>query len=100
MESLKRPFSSMGGDRQEQRAPAKGKSKGKNQGQGKGKNKASAMGCKNEAPDGSKICFRFNSKGGPPCGKGCKFAHVCGKCFEKHPMYECGKAGNHAALGQ
>jgi hypothetical protein len=55
MESLKRPFSSIGGDRQEQRAPAKGKSKGKNQGQGKGKNKAGATGCKNEAPDGSKI---------------------------------------------
>jgi hypothetical protein len=98
LESLKRPFSSMGSDRQEQRAPAKGKGKGKNQGQGKGKNKAGMTDCKAVTPDGRKICYRYNSK--VRCdNKKCPFTHVCGKCFEKHPMYECGKAGNHAALG-
>jgi hypothetical protein len=99
LESVKRPFSSIGNDRQEQRAPAKGKSKGKNKGQGKGKNKANTTDCKSETPSGKKICFKYNNKGNTCSSKTCRFAHVCGRCFENHPMYECGRAGNHLALG-
>ena len=98
LESLKRPSSAVGNDRQEQRAPAKGKGKGKNKSQGKNKDKF-RVDCKAMAPDGRKICFKYNQKGAT-CAKKCPFTHVCGKCFENHPMYECGNAGNHAALGQ
>ena len=56
----------------------KGKGKtGKGQ-SGKGKSKGKGSGV---APDGSKICFRFNQ--GKCSYQKCKFAHLCNRCFKK-----------------
>ena len=55
----------------------KGKTGGKGtKGKGKGVTKGAAV-----SPDGQKICFRFNA--GKCTHKGCKFAHLCNKCFKK-----------------
>ena len=37
---------------------------------------------------GKNICFPYNRKSG--CQrKDCKFAHICQRCFEKHPYFKC-----------
>ena len=62
---------------QEWNPKGKGKSKGKEaKGKAKGSSKGAAV-----TPDGQKICFRFNA--GKCTHKGCKFSHVCNKCFKK-----------------
>ena len=62
----------------------KGKTKGK---EAKGKGKSSSKGAA-VAPDGQKICFRFNA--GTCTHMGCKFAHLCNKCFKKgHNAMNC-----------
>jgi hypothetical protein len=60
----------------------KGKStKGPSKGKSKGKGAASA-------PDGSKICFRFNQ--GKCSYQKCKFSHLCNRCFKKgHNALNC-----------
>ena len=69
---------------QEWSPKGKGKTKGK---EGKGKGKSSTKGAA-VAPDGQKICFRFNA--GKCTHKGCKFAHLCNKCFKKgHNAMNC-----------
>ena len=58
---------------------------------GKGKGLGKPPGCAAQTPDGTKICFDFNTKG-VTCRRGasCPFAHCCGKCFAKGtPIYEC-----------
>jgi hypothetical protein len=61
----------------------------------KGKGKASVQGerCAPSTPSGKRICFAYNSNK-EKCKKAgqCLFEHVCGKCFEKHPMYMCSDA--------
>ena len=62
------------------------KGKGKNaKGSQKGKAKGKGVGT---APDGSKICFRFNQ--GKCSYSKCKFAHLCNKCFKRgHNALNC-----------
>ena len=64
----------------------KGKGKGSKRPQkGKSKEKGTGTGT---APDGSKICFRFNQ--GKCSYSKCKFQHLCNKCFKKgHNALNC-----------
>ena len=60
-------------------------------GDGKGKGKGKLPGCAPYTRDGQKVCFDFNTKD-MVCrrGRGCTFAHVCGRCFKVGtPMYSC-----------
>ena len=68
------------------------KGKGKNpKGGAKGKSKGKGAGT---APDGSKICFRFNQ--GKCTYSKCKFQHLCNKCFKRgHNALNC-KEDKHA----
>ena len=67
---------------------AKGRGKGK--GKGKVKGKTGLAQCASVTPDGTRICYSFNNAQ-VRCGKQekCDFLHVCGRCFQKHPMYQC-----------
>ena len=56
----------------------KGKGKTSKGQSSKGKSKGKGSGV---APDGSKICFRFNQ--GKCSYQKCKFAHLCNRCFKK-----------------
>jgi hypothetical protein len=63
----------------------KGKGKSNKGSSGKGKSKGKGAGT---APDGSKICFRFNQ--GKCSYQKCKFAHLCNRCFKKgHNALNC-----------
>ena len=63
----------------------KGKGKSNKGSSGKGKSKGKGAGT---APDGSKICFRFNQ--GKCSYQKCKFAHLCNRCFKKgHNAMNC-----------
>lgn len=66
----------------------KGNGKGPPKGKGKG-----LPGCKALTSDGMPICYRYNNKDSKCSGK-CRFAHVCGRCLGKHPMYQC--SGNNS----
>ena len=61
---------------------------------GKGKGRGKAMRprgrCQAQTPDGRPICFRYNDVDQKCSRQGCTFAHVCGICFQKHPLYACG----------
>ena len=84
----------------------KGTSKGggKSKGKGKGGGKGRSTQCAAMTPDGQKICYSF-SNAQVRCGKQekCNFMHLCGICFQKHPMYQCtgnrGTAPETAGLG-
>lgn len=65
--------------------------KGKGKGD-KGKTKKGSpglQGCASHTPEGHPVCFRFNTPGEKCKEKKCKFKHVCGICFGKHPLYSC-----------
>ena len=63
----------------------KGKGKGKSKPTTKGGQKGSGSG---QGPNGEKICYRFNS--GKCNYKGCKFVHMCNKCFKTgHNALNC-----------
>ena len=63
----------------------KGKGKGKSKSTTKGGQKGSGSG---QGPNGEKICYRFNS--GKCNYKGCKFVHMCNKCFKTgHNALNC-----------
>ena len=69
---------------------SKGKGKSKS---GSGKGKATGKGA-STAPDGSKICFRFNQ--GKCSYQKCKFSHICNKCFKKgHNALNCKEDKTH-----
>ena len=76
------------------------KTKGKGKGKGKAKGsagKGKGMGkweCASATPDGQAICYAFNDAYKRCKNKACKFVHVCGRCFLKHPLYQC--QGNRA----
>jgi hypothetical protein len=80
------------------RADGKGSGKGKGSGGGKSshsgggkgaKGGKGSKGCSRNTPDGKNICYAFND-GVCKNGSGCKFAHVCGKCFAVGvSMLEC-----------
>ena len=67
--------------------PKGGKGKGKGKG---GKGGKSTTQCAAMTPDGQKICFSYNNAQ-VRCGKQekCNFMHLCGICFQRHPMYQC-----------
>ena len=68
--------------------------KTKKKGGKKGKGKGGGMDVKSNTPAGKPICFRYNRQGGCSMGNKCKFEHVCGACFGRHPMFQCpGPAG-------
>ena len=79
-----------------QKKNAKGKGKG---GKGKGEKRFKGgskglevpKGCARTTPDGRFICYGYNDFNvrcrNPQCAFGT--GHVCGICFQKHPMYAC-----------
>jgi hypothetical protein len=85
---------------------SKGPGKGtkKNKGSGKGQNKGgSSKGggksgggqCASRTPDGKAICYSYNNFDVRCRDSKCRFLHVCGSCFGKHPIYAC-RPGNKA----
>ena len=84
-----------GTDRNGSRKGGKGKGKGKGKG-GKrqrmnGKSLEVPKGCARATPDGRFICYGYNDFNVRCRNPSCPFiqGHVCGICFQKHPMYAC-----------
>ena len=67
--------------------------KGTRKGGSKGKNKGGGLtvpaGCAPRTTEGRPICFGYNDKEVKCKNANCSFVHVCGICFQKHPMYVC-----------
>jgi hypothetical protein len=93
----------------EQKTRGRGRGKGGSRGRGKGgsggsrgkggkgdKNEGGLSvpkGCAAKTPDGRPLCYGYNCQHTRCRKKDCSFVHVCGLCFQKHPMYACnGKA--------
>ena len=88
-------------------------SKGGGKGKGKGKNKGKKLkgggggkgggnltvpsGCARATPDGRAICYGYNDFGVRCRNPKCSFLHVCGICFQKHPLYACQGKGKFAS---
>lgn len=67
--------------------------KGGGKGSGGGKGNKSGLsipqGCAARSPDGRSLCYGYNDAA-VRCRKAdCSFLHVCGRCFQKHPIYAC-----------
>jgi hypothetical protein len=78
------------------RGGKKGKVTGKGKGKGKGKGARSSSkgpqipnGCARTTPDGHLICYGYNDPATRCRNPRCSFAHLCGICFQKHPLYAC-----------
>ena len=57
-------------------------------GKGKSKSPKGSSKGKGQGPSGEKYCYRFNK--GMCKHKGCKFAHICSKCYKKgHNALNC-----------
>lgn len=69
------------------------KGKGNKGGKGRGAAGGGAKGCASSTPDGRSICYGYNDSNQKCRRKGCNFLHVCGRCFQKHPMYACSGNG-------
>ena len=65
----------------------KGKGKGKDTGKAPGK-RAAASFPNTKTPDGRSICFGFQTNN-CQLGAGCRFVHVCARCFASHAMANC-----------
>ena len=73
-----------------------GKSGGKGGKGGKGGGKgAGGLVCASRTPDGKAICYSYNDFSYRCRDSRCRFEHVCGACFGKHPIYAC-RPGNRA----
>ena len=71
----------------QQSSPGHWSPKGKGKGKGKGKSLSGGQG-PTTAPNGDKICIRFNL--GKCQYKKCKFKHICNKCFKAgHNALNC-----------
>ena len=46
-------------------------------------------GCARFTPDGKPICFGYNDRNVRCRNPRCTFEHVCGVCFQRHPLYAC-----------
>ena len=77
---------------------AKGSGKGKGKGGGKsgkggggksGSKAADRLGMSSKTPDGLNICYGYNDWNARCKNSKCKFEHVCGLCYGKHPLYAC-----------
>ena len=73
-----------------------GTSTGKGKGKGKGKSAAEKLNISSRSPDGDPICFGYNDFHTRCRNKGCRFKHICGGCFGKHPVYACSSANKAA----
>ena len=62
------------------KSKAKGKSKG---------GKLPGGQCASHTPEGLAICFSYNNSAVKCKLRECRFEHVCGICFQKHPMWVC-----------
>lgn len=71
-----------------------GKGSGKQGGKGGGKG-ANNLVCASRTPDGKPICYSYNDFSYRCRDSRCRFEHVCGACFQKHPIYAC-RPGNRA----
>ena len=66
------------------------KTKGDREVKGAGKGKGKQLpGCATHTEGGEPICFRYNTPKEKCKEKKCRFRHVCGICFGKHPMFQC-----------
>ena len=82
------------------KAHGKGAKKSKGSGKGKGSSgkssgKGNTSSCASRTPDGKPICYGYNNFDVRCRDSRCRFLHVCGACFGKHPIYAC-KPGNKA----
>ena len=66
-----------------------GKGGGGSKGGKSGKGLQIPLNCARTTPDGKPICFGYNDKNVRCRNPKCAFAHVCGYCFVKHPIYAC-----------
>ena len=46
-------------------------------------------GCARFTPEGEPICFGYNDRNVRCRNPRCTFKHVCGVCFQRHPLYAC-----------
>ena len=66
----------------------------KGKGKGKGKVPRNRGRCAAMTPDGRPVCFNYNDPENKCKRSNCPFVHLCGICFQKHPLYACsGNAG-------
>jgi hypothetical protein len=90
---FKRSVESDSGSSAKRSKGAKGKGRGKpSKGRGKGKGTKSVtdrLGISMTTPDGDGICFGYNDFATRCRDRNCRFKHVCGACFGKHPVYAC-----------
>ena len=73
---------------------SKGNSKNSGRGFGKGGLEIPA-GCAARTPDGKALCYGYNDANVRCRKSDCSFLHLCGRCFQKHPIYAC--SGNRGA---
>ena len=71
----------------------KGKSRGGGKG-GKGSGRGSKglevpKGCARTTPDNKPLCYGYNDFKVRCRNPKCAYEHLCGLCFQKHPMYAC-----------
>jgi len=64
-------------------------SKGKGGGKGKGKSASEKLNISSRTPDGKPICYGYNDIAVRCRQRPCRFEHVCGHCYGKHPAYAC-----------
>jgi len=95
-----------GGQEWEGGKKPKGSGKGKGKGKGGKGGKSGGKGTKtrpaserlnisSKTPDGKPICYGYNDVNVRCRQKPCRFEHLCGNCFGKHPAYAC-SPGNRA----
>ena len=102
--AVKRPYEGKASSSQDKFRRDSGKKGGRKGGKGSGKgskgNGKSGKGggvpnCASRTPDGKAICYGYNNFDVRCRDSKCRFLHVCGGCFGKHPVYAC-RPGNHA----
>ena len=92
---FKRTGDSDSGASSKRQKGGKGRGKGYSKppkGRGKGncsKTVTERLGISATTPDGDAICFGYNDFNTRCRDRGCKWKHVCGACFGKHPVYAC-----------
>ena len=82
------------GNRKGAKKGGKGSGKG-SKGGGKSGKGSGVQNCASRTPDGKPICYGYNNFETRCRDSKCRFAHVCGACFGRHPIYAC-KPGNKA----
>ena len=84
-------FVDRGGNRKGGKGKGKGKGKNGKKLRTGGKGLEVPKGCARSTPDGRFICYGYNDFAVRCRNPNCPFiqGHVCGVCFQKHPMYAC-----------